>query len=96
MDECNGDRKSRSDGKSKVRGVPPSFGYVKRPTNANGKESRTAQVSAVPRTKVITDFHFFLHYISGLNTAKCHQKSVSVTSTYESYELPSFYYFFMC
>lgn len=50
------ERKSRSD-KTKVRGnVPQSFGYVKRSTsNSNGKgDSRTAQVSAVPRTKVIS------------------------------------------
>lgn len=49
----NSDRKAR-EGKSKVRGVPPNFGYVKRSINGNGKgEPRTAQVSAVPRTKVI-------------------------------------------
>lgn len=52
MEYYNGERKSRADGKNKVRGVPSSFGYVKRSTNTNGKESRTAQVSAVPRTKV--------------------------------------------
>ncbi|XP_065213728.1 protein sickie-like isoform X2 [Planococcus citri] len=52
MEYYNGERKSRVDGKSKVRGVPSSFGYVKKSTNTNGKESRTAQVSAVPRTKV--------------------------------------------
>lgn len=49
------ERKSRSD-KTKVRGnVPQSFGYVKRSTSSsNGKgDPRTAQVSAVPRTKVI-------------------------------------------
>lgn len=50
------ERKSRSD-KTKVSrgGVPQSFGYVKRSTSSsNGKgDSRTAQVSAVPRTKVI-------------------------------------------
>jgi len=49
------ERKSRSD-KTKARGgVPQSFGYVKRSTSSsNGKgDSRTAQVSAVPRTKVI-------------------------------------------
>ncbi|XP_017875631.2 protein sickie isoform X2 [Ceratina calcarata] len=49
-------------GSSKVRGVPQSFGYVKRHSAGtspspngvqNGKDSaRTAQVSAVPRTKV--------------------------------------------
>ncbi|KAJ4436121.1 hypothetical protein ANN_18748 [Periplaneta americana] len=40
---------------SKVRGVPQSFGYVKRSTNGctgNKNELRTAQVSAVPRTKL--------------------------------------------
>ncbi|XP_046669946.1 protein sickie isoform X3 [Homalodisca vitripennis] len=48
----NGDRKGR-ESKSKVRGVPPNFGYIKRSINGNGKgEPRTAQVSAVPRTKV--------------------------------------------
>ncbi|XP_026814796.1 neuron navigator 2 isoform X2 [Rhopalosiphum maidis] len=48
------ERKSRSD-KTKARGsVPQSFGYVKRSTSSsNGKgDPRTAQVSAVPRTKV--------------------------------------------
>ncbi|XP_029033114.1 protein sickie isoform X1 [Osmia bicornis bicornis] len=49
-------------GSSKVRGVPQSFGYVKRHSAGtspspngvqNGKDAtRTAQVSAVPRTKV--------------------------------------------
>lgn len=53
MEYYNGERKSRVDNKSKVRGVPSSFGYVKKSTNTNGKESRTAQVSAVPRTKVV-------------------------------------------
>lgn len=55
VEYCNGERKqnSSSGGKGKVRGVPPSFGYVKRPINGTGKgETRTAQVSAVPRTKV--------------------------------------------
>ena len=39
---------------SKARGVPPSFGYVKRSTSGGGSkgEARTAQVSAVPRTKL--------------------------------------------
>lgn len=49
------ERKSRSD-KTKARGgVPQSFGYVKRSaSSSNGKgDPRTAQVSAVPRTKVI-------------------------------------------
>lgn len=51
-----------STGSGKVRGVPQSFGYVKRHSAGtspspngvqNGKDSaRTAQVSAVPRTKV--------------------------------------------
>ncbi|XP_046739930.1 protein sickie isoform X1 [Diprion similis] len=51
-----------SGGSSKVRGVPQSFGYVKRhsagTSNTNGSQNgskdptRTAQVSAVPRTKV--------------------------------------------
>ena len=52
LEYYNGERKSRVDSKNKVRGVPSSFGYVKKSTNTNGKESRTAQVSAVPRTKV--------------------------------------------
>ncbi|XP_072747165.1 protein sickie isoform X7 [Anoplolepis gracilipes] len=50
-------------GSSKVRGVPQSFGYVKRHSagtspspngvqNGNKDATRTAQVSAVPRTKV--------------------------------------------
>lgn len=51
-EEYNGERKVR-ESKSKVRGVPPNFGYIKRSVNGNGKgEPRTAQVSAVPRTKV--------------------------------------------
>jgi len=49
-------KQNGSDGKGKVRGVPSSFGYVKRSTSGtsgNSKsEARTAQVSAVPRTKV--------------------------------------------
>ncbi|VVC29274.1 Hypothetical protein CINCED_3A005783 [Cinara cedri] len=48
------ERKSRSD-KTKARGsVPQSFGYVKRSTSSSNSKSdpRTAQVSAVPRTKV--------------------------------------------
>lgn len=54
------ERKSRSD-KTKARGaVPQNFGYAKRSTSSsNGKsDSRTAQVSAVPRTKVILYFMF--------------------------------------
>lgn len=51
-EERDRDRES----KTKVRGVPSSFGYVKRSNSgagSNGKtETRTAQVSAVPRTKV--------------------------------------------
>ncbi|XP_034945344.1 protein sickie isoform X2 [Chelonus insularis] len=54
---------STSSGSSKVRGVPQSFGYVKRhsagtSSSPNGVQNggkdatRTAQVSAVPRTKV--------------------------------------------
>ncbi|XP_025406200.1 protein sickie isoform X4 [Sipha flava] len=51
------ERKSRSDRSEKTKsrgGVPQSFGYVKRSTSSsNGKgDPRTAQVSAVPRTKV--------------------------------------------
>lgn len=50
------ERKSRSD-KTKTRSAAPqSFGYVKRSTsssNGNKGDPRTAQVSAVPRTKVI-------------------------------------------
>lgn len=57
-----------STGGSKVRGVPQSFGYVKRHSagtsatsngipNGNKEATRTAQVSAVPRTKV--DFVFY-------------------------------------
>lgn len=48
---------------NKVRGVPQSFGYVKRHSagtpspngvqNGGKDASRTAQVSAVPRTKVL-------------------------------------------
>lgn len=49
---------------SKVRGVPQSFGYVKRHSagttpspngvqNGGKDATRTAQVSAVPRTKVL-------------------------------------------
>ncbi|XP_063244116.1 protein sickie isoform X2 [Bacillus rossius redtenbacheri] len=73
--------RSNGDGKSKVRGVPQSFGYVKRPTNGCGggsssgskSELRTAQVSAVPRTKLkvsggtqtcTTDLHHHHHYKS--------------------------------
>lgn len=52
-----------STGSSKVRGVPQSFGYVKRHSagtspspngvqNGSKDTTRTAQVSAVPRTKV--------------------------------------------
>jgi len=49
--------KEEREGKSKVRGVPSSFGYVKRSNSGAGsgqavQETRTAQVSAVPRTKV--------------------------------------------
>lgn len=55
-------KQNGSDGKGKVRGVPSSFGYVKRSTSGtsgnNKSEARTAQVSAVPRTKV--SFSFFL------------------------------------
>ncbi|XP_050437600.1 protein sickie isoform X2 [Adelges cooleyi] len=49
------ERKSRSDRAKGGRNVPQSFGYVKRSTSSSngGKgDSRTAQVSAVPRTKV--------------------------------------------
>lgn len=56
------DRKSRSDRseKTKSRGsVPQSFGYVKRSTSSSNSKSdpRTAQVSAVPRTKVILEYN---------------------------------------
>jgi hypothetical protein len=56
------ERKSRSDRSEKTKsrgGVPQSFGYVKRSTSSsNGKgDPRTAQVSAVPRTKVILDYN---------------------------------------
>ena len=55
-----------STGSSKVRGVPQSFGYVKRHSagtspspngiqNGSKDATRTAQVSAVPRTKVCSD-----------------------------------------
>lgn len=61
------ERKSRSD-KTKARGsVPQSFGYVKRSTSSsNGKgDPRTAQVSAVPRTKVIkNNIYIFVFYIN--------------------------------
>nr|CAD7452239.1 unnamed protein product [Timema tahoe] len=88
-EQCNGDNRlpqkgdrsspvarSNGDGKSKVRGVPQSFGYVKRPTNGCGSsknELRTAQVSAVPRTKLkvsggtqtcTADLHHNHHYKS--------------------------------
>lgn len=59
------ERKSRSDKTKVSRGAPPqSFGYVKRSTSSsNGKgDSRTAQVSAVPRTKVI-QFYFISMFI---------------------------------
>lgn len=68
----NGDNKQQkvssststsSSSSNKVRGVPQSFGYVKRHSagtstspngvqNGNKDATRTAQVSAVPRTKV--------------------------------------------
>lgn len=60
-DYCNGERvkgsssgssSSSSSGKGKSRGVPPQFGYVKRTMNGTAKDSRTAQVTGVPRTKV--------------------------------------------
>ncbi|XP_066902142.1 protein sickie isoform X3 [Halyomorpha halys] len=43
---------SSSGSKSKNRGVPPTFGYVKRSINGSVSDSRTAQVAGVPRTKV--------------------------------------------
>lgn len=60
---------STSSGSSKVRGVPQSFGYIKRhsagtSTSPNGMQNggkdatRTAQVSAVPRTKVNKSHYF--------------------------------------
>lgn len=62
---------TNSSGSNKVRGVPQSFGYVKRhsagTSNANGSQNgnkdptRTAQVSAVPRTKVRINHQFFRH-----------------------------------
>lgn len=56
----------------KVRGVPPSFGYVKRPTSGGSKgEARTAQVSAVPRTK--------LKVSGGTQTCTSDYKSYSLT-----------------
>lgn len=58
------ERKSRSD-KTKARGsVPQSFGYVKRSaSSSNGKgDPRTAQVSAVPRTKVILKQIYFVSH----------------------------------
>lgn len=56
---------STSSSSNKVRGVPQSFGYVKRHSagtspspngvqNGGKDTTRTAQVSAVPRTKVIS------------------------------------------
>lgn len=55
-DENGVKQSSGGEGKSKVKGVPTSFGYVKRSTNGTSPstktEARTAQVSAVPRTKV--------------------------------------------
>lgn len=64
------ERDREREGKSKVRGVPSSFGYVKRSNSGagggtNGKtETRTAQVSAVPRTKVRSEMLPFQHYSS--------------------------------
>lgn len=61
------ERKSRSD-KIKVRGggggVPQNFGYVKRSASSSNSKSdpRTAQVSAVPRTKVIKIKFSFCFY----------------------------------
>ena len=54
----SGCKQNGSDPKGKVKGVPLSFGYVKRSTTNGGttpagkSETKTAQVSAVPRTKV--------------------------------------------
>lgn len=59
----SGTSTSSSSSSSKVRGVPQSFGYVKRHSagtspspngvqNGSKDATRTAQVSAVPRTKV--------------------------------------------
>lgn len=57
--EDAGGKQNGGENKQKVRGVPSSFGYVKRSTSGGsggGKsEARTAQVSAVPRTKVWFD-----------------------------------------
>ncbi|XP_024083600.1 protein sickie [Cimex lectularius] len=63
-DFCNGERSSKGSSsgsscssgggsKGKVRGPHQGFGYVKRPsTNGTPKDTRTAQVQAVSRTKV--------------------------------------------
>lgn len=64
----SGTSTSSSSGSSKVRGVPQSFGYVKRHSagtssspngvqNGSKDATRTAQVSAVPRTKVCNYFY---------------------------------------
>ncbi|KAK3907514.1 Protein sickie [Frankliniella fusca] len=73
-------------GGSKVRGVPPSFGYVKRTTSSSGSggskgEARTAQVAAVPRTKLkaSTRADALQTQVSG-GTQTC-------TSDYKSYSL---------
>lgn len=49
----SGSSSSSSGSKGKSRGVPPTFGYAKRTMNGTTKDSRTAQVAGVPRTKVI-------------------------------------------
>lgn len=77
--EDNDGKHSGGEGKAKVKGVPSSFGYVKRNTNGTvipaKSETRTAQVSAVPRTKVKVS--------GGTQTTSdlTHFKSYSLTGT---------------
>ncbi|KAK6631851.1 hypothetical protein RUM43_013917 [Polyplax serrata] len=79
MKEETGAKQNGTEGKTKVKGVPSSFGYVKRNTNgatvAAKSEARTAQVSAVPRTKVKVS--------GGTQTTSdlTHFKSYSLTGT---------------
>ena len=75
------ERKSRSD-KTKARGsVPKSFGYVKRSTSSsNGKgDPRTAQVSAVPRTKVNkNNIYIFIFYTNWIIMSREKSKKVII------------------
>lgn len=73
-------------GSGKVRGVPQSFGYVKRHSAGTspspngvqngGKDStRTAQVSAVPRTKVRTRPNY-KSFLFAFNLIETHVESL--------------------